>query len=65
VRGIKIFLIGGIIGILAGLWFGMNIGKEQPLLANPFARPSLGDRIADTGNTLVDRGGHALKKAMQ
>ncbi len=27
------FLIGGIIG----LWLGVNLGKEQPLMTNPFA----------------------------
>ena len=35
--GIKKLIIGIIIGAIGGFWIGINMGKGQPLLANPFA----------------------------
>lgn len=36
-RVLRAFAVGLLVGGLVGLWFGMNIGKGQPLLSNPFA----------------------------
>ena len=39
--GIKKYLIGAVLGLLVGLWFGVNIGQERPLWSNPFTEPTL------------------------
>lgn len=33
----KDLLLGLLIGAIIGLWAGVNLGKGQPLMANPFA----------------------------
>ncbi|MCW8931120.1 MAG: hypothetical protein OQL19_12875 [Gammaproteobacteria bacterium] len=33
----KDLLLGLLIGGIVGLWFGVNLGKDQPLMTNPFA----------------------------
>lgn len=40
-RVLRAFAVGLLVGGLVGLWFGMNIGKGQPLLSNPFAEVSV------------------------
>ena len=36
-RFLRAFAIGLLIGGLTGLWLGINIGRDQPLLSNPLA----------------------------
>lgn len=33
----KDLILGLLIGAIIGGWFGVNLGKDQPLLSNPFA----------------------------
>lgn len=33
----KDLLLGLLIGGIIGLWIGVNLGKDQPLMTNPFA----------------------------
>ncbi len=33
----KDLLLGFLIGGIIGLWIGVNLGKEQPLMSNPFS----------------------------
>jgi len=41
---IQNILIGIILGASMGLWFGVNIGKDKPLLSNPFHEPTFAER---------------------
>ena len=41
---IKKYIMGGIIGLLVGMWMGVNIGAERPLWSNPFAKKSLSQK---------------------
>ena len=41
------FFIGAIVGILLGLWFGVNIGKDKPFWSNPFEEKSVMEMAAD------------------
>lgn len=60
---IKKAIIGCCVGLLLGLWMGVNIGKHQPLWANPFAERSLSaeakakakEVIKDTKKALRDK----------
>ena len=36
----KDLLLGLLIGAIIGGWFGVNLGKDQPLLTNPFSETS-------------------------
>ena len=36
----KDLILGLLIGAIVGGWFGVNLGKDQPLLSNPFAKNS-------------------------
>jgi hypothetical protein len=48
--GMKKYLTGIVIGLLLGLWMGVNIGKERPLWANPFTEDSLQQRAKDVAS---------------
>ena len=66
------FAVGLLVGGLIGLWFGMNIGKGQPLLSNPFARVTLSERLdrtmrqaAEETGTAVDKAGDAVREGAE
>ncbi len=61
----KIILISLVAGILIGMALGVNIGRDKPLLSNPFARESLVDRAKQLGNETLEKGGKALEKTGQ
>lgn len=46
--GIKKYFIGMLLGLVVGLWFGVNIGHDRPLWSNPFAERALTDKAKDT-----------------
>lgn len=56
-RVLRSFAVGLLVGGIVGLWCGMNIGKEQPLLSNPFADVSLSQRASQTGEQAGDAAG--------
>jgi hypothetical protein len=59
---LKAWLTGLIIGLLLGLWGGVNIGKGQPVYSNPFAEKSVPDTVRDAGRGLLRESGKALEK---
>ncbi len=65
-KQIKSVLLGLVIGLLIGLALGVNIGREKPLLSNPFAKQeSLMDRAKRLGSETLEQGGKALEKTGQ
>lgn len=64
-KHIKPVLIGVVIGLLIGLALGVNIGREKPLLSNPFEKESLAERAKRLGAETLEQGGKALEKAGQ
>ena len=69
-RILRSFAVGLLAGGLVGLWFGMNIGKDQPLLSNPFDEVTLSEQLdrtarsaADEADKAVDRAGDAVQQA--
>jgi len=61
----KIILISLAIGVLIGIALGINIGREKPLLSNPFAKESLVDRAKRLGSETLEQSGKALEKTGQ
>jgi len=64
-KQIKIILISLAIGIAAGLWFGVNIGREVPFYSNPFDTQSLNQQIKDVAGETLEKGGKAIEKTGQ
>lgn len=65
---IKFFLPALILGLCIGLALGVNIGREKPLLSNPFEKTSLTAKIKDLGSEALEKSGKALEntgKALQ
>jgi hypothetical protein len=61
-KKLKIFLTGLVIGGLLGLWSGVNIGKGQPIYANPLSDPRVSGKLKETGEEMVRQSGEALEK---
>lgn len=49
-RVLRSFAVGLLVGGIVGLWCGMNIGKGQPLLSNPFADVSLSQQASQAAS---------------
>lgn len=65
-KQIKTILISLVIGVLIGMALGVNIGRDKPLLSNPFAKEeSLIDRAKRLGNETLEQSGKALEKTGQ
>jgi len=64
-KKLKTVLIGVVIGLLIGLALGVNIGREKPLLSNPFAKETLADRAKRLSGETLESSGKALEKAGQ
>ena len=67
-KNLKITLPTLVIGLCIGLALGVNIGRDKPLLSNPFDRTSLTDKIKNIGSEALETSGKALEntgKALQ
>ena len=56
-------IIGFAVGLIIGLGLGINIGKDKPLLSNPFSGPTLKQKLKKTGEAVLDKGGKILEKS--
>ena len=61
-KQIKALMAGIIFGLLLGLWFGVNLGRDRPVFSNPFAEPTVKEKLKQTGETLIEKSGEALEK---
>lgn len=61
-KQVTIILISLVIGVCIGMALGINIGREKPLLSNPFVEESLVDRVKDLGSETLEQSGKALEK---
>ena len=59
---IKVWVLGLVIGLLLGLWGGINIGKQRPLYANPFAETKMPASLKNAGRDVMRQSGEALEK---
>ena len=61
-KTIKPVLAGMVIGLLIGMALGFNLGRDKPLLSNPFEHETVGERIKRLGGQTLEQGGRALEK---
>lgn len=61
-KKLKLILLGVIIGLAVGLWFGVNIGKGKPFLSNPFDEPTLKQRLQESTGEAVERAGQKVEE---
>ncbi|WP_126454735.1 hypothetical protein [Sulfuriflexus mobilis] len=57
-------IMGLLIGMGLGLWFGVNIGREVDIFSNPFVEPDLGDRISNKASELYEEGRKTIDKEL-
>jgi hypothetical protein len=60
-RIIKMLVMGVLIGLLTGLWLGVNIGKGNPLLSNPFAEEQLQKKLKEKVGERIEKLGEDIK----
>jgi len=61
----KAILLSLVIGVAAGMWLGVNIGREVPLYSNPFNTATLNQKIKRATGETLEKGGQALEKTGQ
>ena len=64
-KQIRNILFSLVVGVLIGLALGVNIGRDKPLLSNPFEKQSLTERVKQLGSETLEQGGKALEKTGQ
>jgi gas vesicle protein len=62
-KRLKPILVGFILGLIVGMGLGVNIGKDKPLLSNPFAGRDLRKTIQKTSGKVIEKGGKALEES--
>ena len=62
-KKLKLILVGFIIGLIIGTGLGVNIGKDKPLLSNPFAGRDLKKTIQKTSGEVIEKSGKALEES--
>ncbi len=61
-KQVRTVLISLAIGLAIGLALGFNMGRDKPLLSNPFEHESIADRIKRLSGETLEQGGKALEK---
>jgi hypothetical protein len=62
-KRLKLLFIGFVIGLIIGIGLGINVGKEKPLLSNPFAGKNLKKTIQKTGGEVIEKSGKVLEES--
>jgi hypothetical protein len=60
--GVKKLITGLIIGVLIGLWFGVNIGKGRPFWSNPFTE--VADKAKQKTDQVIEGAKDSLRKKL-
>lgn len=60
---LKSFIIGMIIGAVIAFLFGINFGRDRPLLSNPFEKRDLSQTVKDKAGSLVEGAREKLHEA--
>ncbi len=64
-KQLKTILLSLAAGVAIGMWFGVNIGREEPFYSNPFDTHTLNQKLKKATGETLEKGGHALEKTGQ
>lgn len=64
-NNLKKLSIGIIIGLLTGLWMGVNYGRNQPILSNPFVDQPLHKKLLNSSASFLEKSGRAIKESIK
>ncbi|GIX22083.1 MAG: hypothetical protein KatS3mg121_0866 [Gammaproteobacteria bacterium] len=64
-RVLKAFVFGVVVGVVLGLWAGVNIGKGRPVWGNPFAEKPVTEKLRDAGGAVLERSGEVLQRGAE
>ena len=59
------FTLGAVIGLILGLWFGVNIGKDKPFWSNPFEEKSMMEMAADKTKEIAGKASEKTKEMVK
>lgn len=62
---LKKFFIGVVVGLCVGLWAGVNIGRDQPIWANPFEKKSLSKKASEKANEIIKDAKRAVRESLE
>jgi hypothetical protein len=62
-KKIRNLIVGFVAGLIIGLGLGINIGKDKPLLSNPFSGPTLKQKLKKTGEGVLEKSREVLEKS--
>lgn len=62
-KAIKYLILGLFVGGVLGLAAGVNLGREKPVLSNPFEDKQVSSKVKDTGSELIRQSGEAIEDA--
>ena len=57
--------MGMLMGVIVGLWLGVNIGKGNPIFGNPFAKEDLSQKLKDKVGSSIEKFGGEMKSKLK
>jgi hypothetical protein len=60
----KFTIYGALVMLVVGVWFGLNIANDRPLLSNPFAERTMQEKAVGTARDLLEQSEHTLNDAL-
>lgn len=60
----KFTIYGALVVLLVGIWFGLNIANDRPLLSNPFAERSMQEKAVGAARDFLDESERTLNDAL-
>lgn len=63
-KRLKVLVLGLLLGLCVGLWFGVNIGKGQPLYSNPFDSDTLQKKAKRTADEVLNDTKRVLRESL-
>ena len=60
-KSIKMLFMGTLLGLIVGLWLGVNIGKGNPIFGNPFAEENLSKKLKEKVGSSIEQLGEDIK----
>ena len=53
--------MGILMGVIVGLWLGVNIGKGNPIFGNPFTQENLQQKLKDKVGSSIEKLGEDIQ----